>query len=145
MNEIVNMFLLAADKFMPEIHLKQPGFTYSFCVPFTKNKERMEKFMQAGVKCVCKFGANVCNNKQRWNKDKCRCECKEVIDKWEWDKGFTWNPSNSECEFDKACDVGEDLDHENCKCRKKSVDKLVNECTETVDKVKLSSNNLSWQ
>ena len=46
MNEIVNKFLLVGDKFMPEIHLKQPGFTYSACGPFTKNKETIEKFMQ---------------------------------------------------------------------------------------------------
>ena len=39
MNEIVNKFLLAGDEFMPEMHLKQPGFTYSACGPFTKNKE----------------------------------------------------------------------------------------------------------
>ena len=39
MNEIVNKFLLAGDKFMPEMHLRQPGFTYSACGPFTKNKE----------------------------------------------------------------------------------------------------------
>ena len=48
MNEIVNKFLLVGDKFMPEMHLKQPGFTYSACSPFTKNKERIEKFMQTG-------------------------------------------------------------------------------------------------
>ena len=48
MNEIVNKFLLAGDKFMPEMHLKQPGFTYSACSPFTKNKERIEKFMKTG-------------------------------------------------------------------------------------------------
>ena len=48
MNEIVNKFLLVGDKFMPELHLKQPGFTYSACGPFTKNKERIEKFMQTG-------------------------------------------------------------------------------------------------
>ena len=48
MNEIVNNFLLVGDKFMPEMHLKQPGFTYSACGPFTKNKERIEKFMQTG-------------------------------------------------------------------------------------------------
>ena len=36
------------DKFMPEMHLKQPGFTYSTCGPFTKNKERIEKFTQTG-------------------------------------------------------------------------------------------------
>ena len=46
MNEIVNNFLLLSDKFMPEIHLKQPGFTYSACGPFNRNKERIEKFMQ---------------------------------------------------------------------------------------------------
>ena len=49
MNEIVNKFLLVGDKFMPEMHLKQPGFTYSACGPFTKNKERIEKFMQTGT------------------------------------------------------------------------------------------------
>ena len=48
MNEIVNTFLLVGDKFMPEIHLKQPGFTYNACGPFTKNKERIEKFMRTG-------------------------------------------------------------------------------------------------
>ena len=48
MNEIVNKVLLVGDKFMPEMHLKQPGFTYSACGPFTKNKERIEKFMQTG-------------------------------------------------------------------------------------------------
>ena len=44
MNEIVNKSLLAGDKFMPEMHLKQPGFTYSACGSFTKNKERIQKF-----------------------------------------------------------------------------------------------------
>ena len=48
MNEIVNKCLLTGDKFMPEMHLKQLGFTYNACGPFTKNKERIEKFMQIG-------------------------------------------------------------------------------------------------
>ena len=48
MNETINKFLLAGDKFMLEMHLKQPGFTYSACGPFTKNKKRIEKFMQTG-------------------------------------------------------------------------------------------------
>ena len=46
MNEIVNNFLLVGNKFMPEMHLKQPSFTYGACGLFTKNKERIEKFMQ---------------------------------------------------------------------------------------------------
>ena len=40
MNEIINKILLAGDKFMPEMHVKEPGFTYSAYAPFTKNKER---------------------------------------------------------------------------------------------------------
>ena len=48
MNKIVDKFVLVGDKFMPKMHLKQPGFTYSSCGPFTKNKERIEKFMQTG-------------------------------------------------------------------------------------------------
>ena len=45
MNDITDMFLLAGDKFMPEMHLKQPRFTYNACGPFTKNKQRIQKFM----------------------------------------------------------------------------------------------------
>ena len=48
MNNIINKFLLTGDKFMPEMHLRQPGFTYSACGPFTKNKERIEQFMKTG-------------------------------------------------------------------------------------------------
>ena len=48
MNEIVNKFLLAGYKFMPKMHLKQPGFTYSTCRPFTKNKDGIQKFKEAG-------------------------------------------------------------------------------------------------
>ena len=48
MNKIINKSLLVGDKFMPEMHLKEPGFAYSACGPFTKNKERIEKFMQTG-------------------------------------------------------------------------------------------------
>ena len=52
MNYIVNKFLLAGDKFIPEMHLRRPGFTYSVCGPFTKNKQRIQKFIQTGVNYV---------------------------------------------------------------------------------------------
>ena len=49
MNNIVNKFLPAGDKTsMPEMHLKQPGFTYSTCGPFARNKQRIENFLHAG-------------------------------------------------------------------------------------------------
>ena len=55
MNEIVNKFLLAGHTFMPEMHLKQPGFTYSACRPFTKNKERIQKFKETvDTNYICK-------------------------------------------------------------------------------------------
>ena len=49
MNDIINKLLLVGDKFMPEMHLRQPGFTYSACGPFTKSKKRIQKFKQAGA------------------------------------------------------------------------------------------------
>ena len=75
------------------------------------------RFIEWHEKCQfkCRLDAIICNNKQRWDKNKCRCECKELIDKGIQDKGFTWNPSNCECECDKTCDIGEYLDYENCK------------------------------
>ena len=48
MNEILNKVLLAGDKIMPEMYLRQPGYTYSACDPFTKNKERILKFKERG-------------------------------------------------------------------------------------------------
>ena len=64
-------------------------------------------------------------------------ECKELIDKGLCDKGFIWNPSNCDCECDKSCNIGEYLDYENCKCREKLVDRLIEECTENIEEIKL--------
>ena len=60
-----------------------------------------------------------------------------MIDKYICDKGFIWNRSNCECECDKSCDVGEYLDYKNCKCRKRLVDKLAEECVENIDEKEL--------
>ena len=92
-------------------------------------------------KCKCRLDASVCNNKQRWNDDKCCCECNELIDKGVCDPGFIWNSSNCERECDKSCDVGEYLNYKNFKCRKKLADKLVEECTGNIDEVKIVDEN----
>ena len=83
--------------------------------------------------CKCRLNASASHNKQRCNKDKCRCECKEIIDKGSSDKRFIWNPSRCDYECDKSCDVGEYLDYKNCKCRKWLIDKLGEECSENID------------
>ena len=62
-----------------------------------------------------------------------------MIDKGVCDNGYIWNPSNCECEWGKSCGVGEYLDYENCKYRKKLVDKLVEECSKTVEEMKTDS------
>ena len=61
-----------------------------------------------------------------------------MIDKGVCDKEVIWNPSNCECECDKSYDIGEYLDYKSYKCRKKLVNKLVEECTENVDEVKIA-------
>ena len=71
-------------------------------------------------KYKCRLDASISDNKQRWNKDKGKCERKEFIDKRVCNKGFTWNPSNCECDFDNSCDIGEYLDYENSKQKKNS-------------------------
>ena len=104
------------------------------------NETRHTKWHET-CKCKCIPHASICNIKQRWNNDKCRCECKKLTDKGLCDKGYIWNPSNCECECDKSCDVGEYLNYKNRKCRKKLAAKLVEECTENVEEVKIASKN----
>ena len=93
----------------------------------TRHIERHES-----CKCKCRLDARVCNNKQRWC-DKCRCECKELIEKERCDKGFIWNPSDWNCECDKSCGVGQYLDYKDCKCRNETIGGLVEECSENID------------
>ena len=95
------------------------------------NETRYIKWHET-CKCKCRLDASIFNDKQIWNNDKSRGECKELIDKGRCDKGFIWNLNN--------CDVGEYLDYKNCKCRKSLVDKLVEECSENVDGNKMIYN-----
>ena len=68
-----------------------------------------------------------------------------MIDKGVCDKRYIWNPSNCECEFDKSCDVGEYLDYKNSKCRKRLVEKLVENCHEIVEETSLVKvNSTKW-
>ena len=64
-----------------------------------------------------------------------------MIKKGVCNKGFIWNPSNCECECDKFCDIGEYLDYSNCKCRKRLVDKLVEECNENIYELEIDNEN----
>ena len=61
----------------------------------------------------------------------------KLIDKGVCDKEYVWNPSNCECECDKSCNIDEYLDYSSCKCRKKLINPLVEECTENIVETKL--------
>ena len=84
-------------------------------------------------KCICRLNKIICNNKQKWNKDKYRCECEELIDKGVCDKGFIFNPSNCKCECDKSCNTSQYLDYLDCKCKKKIIDLIVENKTKIVN------------
>ena len=101
------------------------------------NETRHIKWHKA-CKCKWRLDPSVCNNKQRYNEDKYTCECKELIDKGLCDKGSIWNPSNCECECEKSWDIGEYLDCENCKCRKKLFHKLIEKCAKSIDEVRIN-------
>ena len=103
-----------------------------FSLMSVSNKTRHIKWHKT-CKCKCWLDPSVCNNKQRRNNDKCRCEYKGLIDNRRCGKGFIWNPCNCECECDKLCDAGEYLDYKNYKYRKILTDKRVEQCSENID------------
>ena len=98
------------------------------------NETRSIKWYET-YKCICRLNKSICNNKQKWNEKKCRCKCKELIDEEVCDKGFIWNPSNCEC--NKSCNISQYLGYSDCKCKKKLIDPLIEECTENDDETKL--------
>ena len=100
------------------------------------NETRHRKWHET-CKCICRLDKIICNNKQFWNKGKCRCEYKELIDKGVCNKGIIWNPSNCGCKCDKSCAIAEYLDYSSCKCRKKLNDPLDEECTVNINETNL--------
>ena len=101
------------------------------------NETRSIKWHET-CKCICRLNKIICNNKQRWNKEKCICECKKLID-----KEFIWNPSNCGCECAKACNTSQYLDYSDCKCKKRLIDSLIEECTENDDETEIVNKTIT--
>ena len=91
-------------------------------------------------KCICQLNSLVCNSKQIWNSDTCKCDCNEdfagIIS---CNKGHTWNPSTYECQCDMCCKSGQYLDHENCICKNKLVGRIIAECTSVINKTMINN------
>ena len=95
-------------------------------ISWSNQRKRIEWHETCKGKCT--LDLSVCDNKQRWNENKCRCEFRKEFSDKEWcDKGFIWNPSNCNCECDKSCDIGDNLHYKTCKCRRKIAGELVEE------------------
>ena len=91
-------------------------------------------------KCLCRLNSSVCNNKQIWNGDTCRCDCNEdfagiII----CAKGYTWDLSICECQCDKWCKSGQYLDHKNCVCKNKLFGRLIEECTSVINETMINN------
>ena len=93
-------------------------------------------------KCICKLNSSVCNNKQIWNSDTCKCDFNEdfasIIN---CTKGYTWNPSTCECQCDTWCKQGQYLDHKNCICKNKLIDRVIEECTSIIKETMINNND----
>ena len=102
-------------------------------------------------KCVWQLNSSVCNSKQIWNSDTCRCDCNEdfasIIN---CTKRYTWYPSTCECQCDTWCKPGQYLDHKNCICKKKLIGRVIAECTCIINETMINnrdnidSDNTAW-
>ena len=91
---------------------------------------------------VCKSNSSVCNNKQIWNSDTCRCDCNEYFASIiNCTKGYTWNPSTCESQCDTWCKPGQYLDHKNCICTNKLIGRVTEECTSIINETMINNKN----
>ena len=87
-------------------------------------------------KCMCRLSKDICNSRQVFNEDKCRCDCRQdLISKLTCDKGFLWNPSSCYYECDRSCRIEQYLDYTNSMGKNKLpiINNLVEECINIVD------------
>ena len=91
-------------------------------------------------KCVCRLSLSVCNSKQIWNSDTCRCDCNEdfavIIS---FDKGYTWNPSTCECQYDMWCKPGQYLDYKKCVCKNELIGRVTAECASVINETMMNN------
>ena len=93
-------------------------------------------------KCLCRLNSSVCNSKQIWNSDACRCDCNEdfagIIN---CAKGYMWNQSTCACECDMWCKPGQYLDYKKCVCKNKLIGRVIGECTSLINESMMNNKN----
>ena len=91
-------------------------------------------------KCVCRLNSSVCNSKQIWNSDTCRCNYNaDYVGIINCTKGYMWNPSTCECQCDMWCKPGQYLDHKNCVCKNKLIGRDIENCTSVINETMMNN------
>ena len=110
---------------------------YNFLMRLNKTRSAL---WHESCKCVCKLNSSVCNNKQIWNSDTCRCDCNEdIASTINCTKRYIWNPSTCECQCDTWCKPVQYLDHKNCICKNKSIGRIIEECTSVINETMINN------
>ena len=122
------------DNPMSEICVPKIMQVYNFLMRLNETRNVL---WHESYKCVCKLSSSVCNNKQIWNDDTCRCDCNE--DTISFAKGYMWNPSTCECQCGKWCKQGQYLDHKNCVCKNKLFGRVIEECTSVINETMINN------
>ena len=122
---------------VPDIVKRVNMQVYSFLMRLNETRNVL---WHESCKCVCKLNSSVCNNKQIWNGDTCRCDCNEdftgIIS---CDKRYMWNPSTCECQCNMWCKPGQYLDHKNCVCKNKLVGRVIEKCTSIINETMINN------
>ena len=91
-------------------------------------------------KCIYRLNSSVCNSKQIWNSDTCRCDCnKNFASIINCTRGYTWNLGTCECQCDMWCKTGQYLDYKNCVCKNKLVGRVIAECTNLINETMINN------
>ena len=127
------MSKICVPKIIKNVNMK----VYNFLM---RLNETCSVLWHGSCKCVCRLNSSVCNSKQIWNSDTCRCNCNEdfagIIS---CDKGYRWNPSICECQWDMWCKPGQYLDHKNCVCKNKLIGRLISKCTSIINETMINN------
>ena len=126
-----------AKLYVPDIIKRVNMKVYNFLMMLNETRSVL---WHESCKCVCKLNSSVCNNKQIWNSDTCKCSCNEdfasIIN---CTKGYTWNPSTCECQCDMWCKPGQYLDHKNCVCKNKLIGRITEESTNVINETMINN------
>ena len=91
-------------------------------------------------KCVCRLNSSVCNSKQIWNSDTCKCDCNEdFVGIMSCNKGYMWNRSTCACECDMWCKPDQYLDYQKCVCKNKLIGRVIAECTRVINETMINN------